>query len=56
MDPVQTLIEFLRAVQDGDAGGVREYAEYLAEWIEKGGFMPDTQELIKALRGIDNPE
>lgn len=42
MDPnftLQMIDDYLR--MDGDREGAREYAGYLKEWIDDGGFEPD---------------
>jgi len=40
MSPSAALLRLLRAVHDRDADEIREAAEALAGWIEKGGFTP----------------
>ena len=49
MDPHANLVEYLRAVADGDSEKIRELADDLAGWIEKGGYRPDTSAAIHAL-------
>lgn len=49
MDPHANLINYLRAVAEGDSEQIRELADALAGWIEKGGYRPDTSKAIRAL-------
>lgn len=49
MDPHATLVEFLRAVLEGDGAEIREHADSLATWIEQGGYRPNTTPAIHAL-------
>lgn len=49
MDPHANLVDYLRAVNDGDSERIRELADALANWIEKGNYRPDTTAAIHAL-------
>ena len=49
MDPHATLIDLLRAILEGDTDALRERADDLAAWIDKGGYRPDTRPAIRAL-------
>jgi hypothetical protein len=40
MDPDATLARLLEAAAEGNADEVREAAEDLATWLERGGFPP----------------
>ena len=40
MDPVQTLKDFLDAVAENDIDRAIDFAAYLIELINKGGFVP----------------
>lgn len=40
MDPVVTLIDLLRALENGDGDMAKEYLDSLYQWIDKGGFLP----------------
>lgn len=42
MDPQATWDELLEAYRDRDADRAEEYATALHEWLQKGGFPPDT--------------
>ena len=40
MDPNAALAMIIEAAIDGDPDKLREHAEALAEWLERGGFVP----------------
>lgn len=40
MDPEATLRAIIQAAIDGDADTLREAAQDLAEWLDRGGFAP----------------
>jgi hypothetical protein len=40
MDPTATLELIIEAALEGDAAALREAADNLAAWIERGGFSP----------------
>ncbi len=40
MDPEATLACLLQAILEREPEAIREYAETLAHWYEKGGFTP----------------
>jgi len=41
MDPNETMRLLRQAVKNLDFDKAVEYAEYLVEWLEKGGFAPE---------------
>jgi len=41
MDPDACLERILRAVHNSDTDDLRASANALADWIDKGGFVPD---------------
>ena len=43
MDPQTCLFELLEAIEGGDSEAAAEHCENLAEWINKGGFLPTVE-------------
>ena len=50
MDPEATLAGLLAAEAEGRADDAAEYAGYLAEWLQRGGFPPAGTSYAAALR------
>lgn len=46
MDPNANLEMLMQAIAAGDFETAREYEEYLAEWLRKGGFLPSELQSI----------
>ncbi len=44
MDPQAALYDALDALRDGDRDSSVDCLEALAEWIKKGGFLPQVHE------------
>lgn len=42
MDPNATWVLLLQAIQSEDWKAVRDHAEDLEHWLDRGGFPPDT--------------
>jgi predicted Zn-ribbon and HTH transcriptional regulator len=41
MDPNETLTELLKSINNDDREEAIEHLENLADWLKKGGFMPE---------------
>lgn len=56
MDPTETIYALLSAIAEGDSDYVREHADAIAEWIDRGGFVPeielhrDSEEITAVIR------
>ena len=48
-DPHAMLVEYLRSLQARDLAGMSQHHASLLQWLEAGGFAPDT---TKAIHGI----
>ena len=40
MDPIETFNQMMLAREEGDWHSAVEYARYLQEWLDRGGFVP----------------
>ena len=53
MDPNITYTLFVTAIRARDIKLAREYAEYLADWLRKGGFKPTALLRPRAMRAFE---
>ena len=52
MDVTVTIRQLVAALLEGDRADALELTEALASWLDKGGFIPESSEIVSTLEDL----